>query len=87
MGRRSPSRPLAWAVLLARAARVRLRLALVQRVEPVSMMVDAPTPFARSFDDELSGLRRSEAKDYLEDLAEEVTASGAFALPAHRTSA
>jgi nucleotide-binding universal stress UspA family protein len=59
------------------------RLHLLQGVEPVAMVVDAPTPFPRTFDDRLSALRRSEAKDYLEDLAAQVTAAG---VPARATA-
>ena len=56
-------------------------LTLLQSVAPVPMMVDAPTPFARYFDDELSALRRGEAKDYLVSVAEEVAASGLTVRP------
>ncbi len=61
---------------LAVASLFGARLTLVQGVEPVVMVVDAPTPFARNVDQELSALRRREAKDYLDDLAERVTAQG-----------
>ncbi|HEX2217841.1 MAG TPA: universal stress protein [Gemmatimonadales bacterium] len=71
--------PLAEAALppaLAVASLFGARLTLVQGVEPVVMLVGAPTPFARNVDQELSALRRREAKDYLDDLAERATAQG-----------
>jgi nucleotide-binding universal stress UspA family protein len=52
------------------------RLTLLQAVSPVPAVADTPTPFAGSFDDELSALRRSEAKDYLEGIVERVGAAG-----------
>ena len=66
---------------MAIAGLLRAPLTLLQAVAPVPMMVDAPTAFAGSFDEELSSLRRSEAKDYLEDVAAEVTAAGVEARP------
>ena len=57
------------------------RLALLQAVSPVPTVVDAPTPFAGSFDEELSGLRRSEARDYLDGIAARVGAAGMTARP------
>jgi nucleotide-binding universal stress UspA family protein len=50
-------------------------------VAPVPVMMDAPIPFAGTFDDGLSALRRNEAKDYLEDVAAQVTAGGVEARP------
>jgi nucleotide-binding universal stress UspA family protein len=61
---------------LAVASLFGARLALVQGVEPVVMLVDAPTPFARNMDQELSALKRQEAKDYLDDIAERAGAQG-----------
>ncbi len=52
------------------------RLALIQAVEPVAIMVDAPMAFPQALDDELTSLRRREARDYLDDVAEQVGASG-----------
>jgi nucleotide-binding universal stress UspA family protein len=52
------------------------RLALVQAVEPVAMMVDVPMAFPQARDEELTALRRREAQDYLDDVAERVNASG-----------
>jgi nucleotide-binding universal stress UspA family protein len=52
------------------------RLALIQAVEPVAIMVDAPMAFPQALDDELTSLRRREARDYLDDVAEQVSASG-----------
>jgi nucleotide-binding universal stress UspA family protein len=63
------------------AALLGARLTLLQGVEPVLIMMDAPTPFARTVDDELSAIRRDEARDYLGDLAERVTAAGVTAKP------
>jgi nucleotide-binding universal stress UspA family protein len=64
---------------MAMATLLGARLALFQAVSPVPEMVDAPTMFARTFDDELTTLRRAEAKDYLEDVATRVTAAGVTA--------
>jgi nucleotide-binding universal stress UspA family protein len=64
---------------LAMASLFGARLILVQAVEPVVMMVDAPTPFARNVDEELSALRRREAKDYLHDMTERVSGLGVTA--------
>jgi nucleotide-binding universal stress UspA family protein len=52
------------------------RLALIQAVEPVAVMIDAPTMFSGGIDEELTSLRRREAQDYLDDVAERVAASG-----------
>lgn len=57
------------------------RLTLLQATAPVPLMWDSPTPVTASFDDELSALRRAEAKDYLEDVAGEVRAAGIEARP------
>ena len=57
------------------------RLTLLQATAPVPLMWDAPTPFAVSFDDELSALRREEAQDYLESVAAQVRAGGIEARP------
>ena len=52
------------------------RLALIQGVEPAAMMVNAPMSFPAPFDEELTALRRSEAKDYLDDIAERLSGEG-----------
>jgi nucleotide-binding universal stress UspA family protein len=52
------------------------RLALIQTVEPVARMVDVPMAFPHALDEELTSLRRREAQDYLDDVAERVSASG-----------
>ena len=66
---------------MAMAGLLRARLTLLQAVAPVPVMVDAPTPFAGSFDEGLSSLRRNEAKDYLKDIAAQVTSGGVEARP------
>jgi nucleotide-binding universal stress UspA family protein len=55
------------------------RLALIQAVEPVARMVDVPMAFPRALDEELTSLRRREAQDYLDGVAERVSASGVAA--------
>jgi nucleotide-binding universal stress UspA family protein len=52
------------------------RLALIQAVEPVAMLVDVPMTVPRALDDELTSLRRREAQDYLDSLAERLSPSG-----------
>lgn len=52
------------------------RLALVQAVPPLVIVTDPPMPFPRGYDDELTALRRREAQDYIDGIAEQVTASG-----------
>jgi nucleotide-binding universal stress UspA family protein len=52
------------------------RLALVQAVPPIVIVTDPPMPFPRGFDDELMALRRREAQDYLDGIAEQVTGLG-----------
>jgi nucleotide-binding universal stress UspA family protein len=39
-------------------------------------MIDAPTMFSGGIDEELTSLRRREAQDYLDDVAERAAASG-----------
>ena len=46
------------------------RLALIQAVEPVAMMADVPVAFPQALDEELTALRRREAQDYLDGVAE-----------------
>jgi nucleotide-binding universal stress UspA family protein len=55
------------------------RLRLVQAVHPVAMMTDPPTSFPTEVDDELSRLRREEAQDYLDGVAEQMTQRGVSA--------
>jgi nucleotide-binding universal stress UspA family protein len=52
------------------------RLALVQAVQPVVMITDPPLPFPTGFDEELSRVQQREAQDYLDDVAEQLTAQG-----------
>jgi nucleotide-binding universal stress UspA family protein len=52
------------------------RLALIQVVEPVTVMADAPTVFPGAADEEFTSLRRREAQDYLDDVAERLSGSG-----------
>lgn len=51
------------------------RLALVQVVEPVMLLLDAPV-VPQSLDEELMALRRGEAQDYLDDLVERIIERG-----------
>ena len=55
------------------------RLALVQAVQPVVTVTDPPTPFPREFDEELMTLRRREAQDYVDGIAEQVNRLGVSA--------
>jgi nucleotide-binding universal stress UspA family protein len=57
------------------------RITLLQSVAPVPMMWESPAPFPASYSDELSAMRRAQAKDYLEDMAAEVRAAGIEARP------
>ena len=52
------------------------RLALVQAVQPAVVTSDPPLPVPTGFDEELSRVRRREAQDYLDDVAEQLTAQG-----------
>ena len=52
------------------------RLALVQAVQPLVIVTDPPMRFPRGFDEELTALRRREAQDYLDGIAEQVTGLG-----------
>jgi len=52
------------------------RLTLLQVVEPVMALVDAPVAFPQALDEELTALRRREAQDYLDDTAERITEQG-----------
>ena len=52
------------------------RLALVQAVEPVVRMVGAPLVLPQLLHEELTAMRRREAQDYLEDLAERIGETG-----------
>lgn len=54
-------------------------ISLVSAVEPVPMMVDAPTAFPAALDEELTSIRREAAKDYLEDMVEQVAGLGVAA--------
>lgn len=66
---------------MALAGLLGARLALLQAVDPVPLVLNPPTPYAGSFDDRLSAIRRGEAKDYLEDIAAQVSAAGIAARP------
>jgi nucleotide-binding universal stress UspA family protein len=61
---------------MALATLLGVGLVLLQAVAPVQGIPEAPTPFAGSFDHELSALRREEAKDYLDDMAARVADGG-----------
>jgi nucleotide-binding universal stress UspA family protein len=52
------------------------RLTLLQVVEPVMALVDTPVAFPQALDEELTALRRREAQDYLDDIAERITEQG-----------
>jgi nucleotide-binding universal stress UspA family protein len=67
------------AILPSAAALARLfgaKLNLVQVVHPVTMMTDPPTAFPTELDEELTRLRRREAQDYLDGVAEQLTRQG-----------
>ena len=66
---------------MAMAGLLRARLTLLQAVAPVVLKIEAQAAFVGSFDEPLSSLRRDEAKDYLEDIASQVTAAGVEARP------
>jgi nucleotide-binding universal stress UspA family protein len=51
-------------------------LGLIQLVEPVVMAIDVPVSLPKTLDEELTTLRRREAQDYLDDVAERVGATG-----------
>jgi nucleotide-binding universal stress UspA family protein len=51
------------------------RLALVQVVEPVMLLLDGPV-VPQSLDQELMALRRREAQDYLDDVVERIGEQG-----------
>ena len=66
---------------MAIASMLGASLTLLQSVSPVPAVGGAPTPFARSSDEELTALRRGEARDYLESVAEGIAAAGIQARP------
>ena len=51
------------------------RLALLQVVEPMALLLDAPV-IPQSLDEELMALQRREAQDYLDDVAEQISDAG-----------
>jgi nucleotide-binding universal stress UspA family protein len=51
------------------------RVALIQVVEPVMLLLDAPV-VPQSLDEELMALRRREAQDYLQDVEERIAEQG-----------
>jgi nucleotide-binding universal stress UspA family protein len=61
---------------LAMASIFGARLALLQAVYPVMIMTDPPTSFPTGFDEELTAIRRREAQDYLDGIADQLTAAG-----------
>jgi nucleotide-binding universal stress UspA family protein len=61
---------------VAMASLLGARLALVQAVHPLVIVTDPPMPFPRGFDEELMALRRREAQDYVDGIAEQVTGMG-----------
>jgi len=62
------------ATVLARA--LGARLGLLQVVTPVPLLADPPLPPSLEFDEDLTSLRRRQAQDYLDDLAERMRAEG-----------
>lgn len=71
--------PLAEAVLEPAVALARLwdaEISLVQVVRPVVLTSDPPLPFPTGYSDQVTRIRREEAKDYVQDIAERLRESG-----------
>ena len=66
-------------VAVSLASLLGARLALVQAVLPLVIVTDPPGPFPRGFDEELMALRRREAQDYVDGIAEQVNRLGVSA--------
>jgi nucleotide-binding universal stress UspA family protein len=71
------SRRAEWALppALGMATLFGARLALVQVVEPVALLLDAPV-IPQSLDEEFMALQRREAQDYLDDIADRISGRG-----------
>jgi nucleotide-binding universal stress UspA family protein len=54
------------------AALLDSRLSLVQAVQPVMFGADLPTSLPGGYDEELTAMRRREAQDYLDGIAEQL---------------
>lgn len=52
------------------------RLSLVQVIVPIATTTDPPLPFPSGYDEHLTDIRRREAQDYLDDVAEGLRATG-----------
>jgi nucleotide-binding universal stress UspA family protein len=61
---------------LSMAALLGSRLSLVQAVQPIMLGTDLPTSFPGGYDEELTAIRRREAQDYLDGIAEQLTGLG-----------
>ena len=61
---------------MALAAVTGTEIALLQAVAPVSVMTDPPTSYPMGIDEEITKLERQQAQDYLDSLAEQLTAAG-----------
>lgn len=71
--------PLAEAVLEPAVALARLwdaEISLVQVVRPVVLTSDPPLPFPTGYSDQVTRIRREEAQDYVQDIAERLRESG-----------
>lgn len=55
------------------------KLALVQVIVPIATITDPPLPFPSGYDEHLTGIRRVEAQDYLDDIAEGLREKGVAA--------
>lgn len=62
------------ATLLGRA--LGARLGLLQVVTPVPVMTDPPLPYPMGSDENLTTIRRQQAQDYLDDIAERIREEG-----------
>jgi nucleotide-binding universal stress UspA family protein len=71
--------PLAEAVLKPMAALARIwdaKVSLVQIVQPVLLSTDPALPFPSGYDEQLTGIQRDAAQDYLRDIAERLRQQG-----------
>ncbi len=66
----------ALAPALAMASAFGARLVLLQAVYPVPLVTDPPTSFPMEIDDELTAMQRGQAQDYVDGLAERISAGG-----------
>ena len=73
-GSRTAETALEPAADLARA--LGARLTLIQVIVPIASVTDPPLPFPSGYDERLTELRRREAEDYLESVADRLRAEG-----------